>query len=285
MVTVVLLVAAFAVACAAAVRSTWSPCGLSMLSTITPFGERGRGHRYGVTVGWFVVGAVFGGLTLGAVDAALAALTAAIAPSSVAVGTCALGATLVALCSDAGLAGIRVPVHHRQVNERWLDAYRPWVYGGGFGWQIGTGLATYITTPAVYLVVVLCALSGEPAGALAVGGVFGLVRGLAVTLTREVSSPSGLPALHRRLAAAAPRADRLVLIVLAGTAVALMATLRSVSSVGVLVGVGTAALALGAATRRLRRQGRLRAADGATCPAGADRHLERSTARGSVVPG
>src|SRR5262245_28638289 len=45
------------VAVAAAVRSTWSPCGLSMLSSITPFGERSRGHRYSVTAAWFVVGA------------------------------------------------------------------------------------------------------------------------------------------------------------------------------------------------------------------------------------
>ena len=42
-----LLILAIATACGAAVRSTWSPCGLSMLSTITPLTERARGHRYG----------------------------------------------------------------------------------------------------------------------------------------------------------------------------------------------------------------------------------------------
>ena len=42
------------VAVAAAVRSTWSPCGLSMLSTITPFGERAKGHSYRATAAWFV---------------------------------------------------------------------------------------------------------------------------------------------------------------------------------------------------------------------------------------
>jgi hypothetical protein len=46
------------VAVAAAIRSTWSPCGLSMLSTITPIAERGRNHRYYSTATWFVLGAV-----------------------------------------------------------------------------------------------------------------------------------------------------------------------------------------------------------------------------------
>ena len=46
---------------AAAVYSTWSPCGQSMLSTITPLGEQRRGARFGWTAGWFVVGALAGG--------------------------------------------------------------------------------------------------------------------------------------------------------------------------------------------------------------------------------
>ena len=62
----VLVILAAVVAVAAAVRSTWSPCGQSMLSTITPLAERTRGHRFGVTATWFVVGATVGGVTLGA---------------------------------------------------------------------------------------------------------------------------------------------------------------------------------------------------------------------------
>src|SRR5688572_32921801 len=60
------------VAGAAAIRSTWSPCGLSMLSTITPIGEAGRRHRYGSTAAWFILGATLGGATLGLGAAALA---------------------------------------------------------------------------------------------------------------------------------------------------------------------------------------------------------------------
>jgi len=41
-----ILVLGLAVAVAAAVRSTWSPCGQSMLSQLTPVGEASRGYRY-----------------------------------------------------------------------------------------------------------------------------------------------------------------------------------------------------------------------------------------------
>src|SRR6476619_1552871 len=59
-------------ALAAAVRSTWSPCGQSMLSQLTPVGEASRGYRYRTTATWFILGAIVGGATLGAVMAALA---------------------------------------------------------------------------------------------------------------------------------------------------------------------------------------------------------------------
>ena len=84
--TSTLTVLALLVAAAAAVRSTWSPCGLSMLSTITPFGERGKGHRYAATCAWFVLGATAGGLALGALAAGLAASVRATGASATALG-------------------------------------------------------------------------------------------------------------------------------------------------------------------------------------------------------
>ena len=82
---VILEVSTFVVAVAAATRSTWSPCGVSMLSTVTPLAERGRGHRFGATAGWFVAGALAGGICLGAVGAGLAAAVGALGPPPVAV--------------------------------------------------------------------------------------------------------------------------------------------------------------------------------------------------------
>ena len=198
------------VAAAAAVRSTWSPCGLSMLSTITPFSERGRGHSYRTTAAWFVVGATVGGATLGLAMAGLALAVAVLPLPGAAAGSLALLAGLVSAGSDAGIAGARLPFHRRQVNERWLDHYRPWVYGAGFGWQIGCGLATYITSAAVYLMIVLGALAGRPMVAIVVGTGFGLLRGMAVLLTRRMSDPSELLAFHRRFFELAPLAGRVV---------------------------------------------------------------------------
>ena len=63
LVNALLVVLAGLVAVATAVRSTWSPCGQSMLSTMTPIAERARDHRFWVTAAWFMVGATVGGLT------------------------------------------------------------------------------------------------------------------------------------------------------------------------------------------------------------------------------
>lgn len=189
-------IAAIGVALAAAVRGTWSPCGLSMLSTITPIGERGRGHRYAATARWYIAGAVLGGLTLGVASAVAAAAVDRFDLSVRTASLAAVVASLVAVAHDARLAGFEVPTHRRQVNERWLEEFRPWVYGAGFGFQVGTGLATYITTASTYLVVVLLALTASPPVALGVGAGFGLTRGLAVLLTRDVRSATDLVAVH-----------------------------------------------------------------------------------------
>lgn len=201
------------VAVAASIRSTWSPCGLSMLSTITPIGERGRNHRYASTATWFVLGAVVGGATLGVGAALLAAGIGALHLSgAAALGLVAVLAAVTA-ASDLHLGGYRLPAHTRQVNETWLDQYRSWVYGGGFGWQIGVGLATYVTTASVYLMIAMAALTGSPLAALALMTGFGLVRGLAVLLGRRLTSPERLLALHRRLAERLPVAQRAIVVV------------------------------------------------------------------------
>ncbi len=157
----VVVILAVVTAAATAVRSTWSPCGLSMLSTVTPLAEAGRGRRWSITALWFVAGAVLGGLTLGAAMAGLAALGGSLGISTTTVLAVATVAALVCAASDLDPFGVHIPFHGRQVNERWLDQYRAWVYGGGFGWQIGSGLATYITTAGVYLTILLAALTGR----------------------------------------------------------------------------------------------------------------------------
>ena len=194
-----LVLLALIVALAAATRSTWSPCGLSMLSTITPMAEQSRGHRYGVTATWFILGAGLGGLTLGGVAALLAAGLAVVDLSTTA--TFGLVAVLAAVAAmvDAGTFGRRPPFFRRQVDDAWLGTYRAWVYGGGFGWQIGVGLATYIMTAGVVLTALLAVLTASPAQAVAIGVAFGLARGLVVLLGARITSPGALGAVHQRL--------------------------------------------------------------------------------------
>lgn len=252
--TVLLAALAAAVALAAAIRSTWSPCGLSMLSTITPIGERGRNHRYASTAAWFVLGAVLGGATLGAGAALLAVgVDAADLSGEARVGLAAMLAA-VTVASDLQLGGFRLPSHTRQVNESWLDQYRSWVYGGGFGWQIGVGLATYVTTAAVYLMLALAALTASPVAAFAVATGFGLVRGLAVLLGRNLTTPERLMALHRRLEAMLPSAQRGVVLVQAAVlAVAVAVVWGPVPSV--VLGAGLVGVALVRRPRPATRPG------------------------------
>ena len=116
----------------------------------------------------------------------------------------------VTVASDLNLGGFRLPSHTRQVNESWLDEFRSWVYGGGFGWQIGVGLATYVTTAAVYLMIAMAALTGDPLVAFLLMTGFGFVRGLAVLLGRRLTTPERLFALHRRLEELLPTAQRAI---------------------------------------------------------------------------
>ena len=154
-------VVAFTTVTAAALRSTWSPCGWSMLSSITPLTEAGRGHRFGVTAARFIAGGALGGSALGATGVVGAALMKALGLDASVRTLLAALACLVATGFDSRLLVPELPHHRRQVNEDWLDEFRPWVYSGGFGLQIGCGLATYIMTAAVYLVPTLGALSAS----------------------------------------------------------------------------------------------------------------------------
>jgi hypothetical protein len=240
-VTALITVLAGVAVLGAAARSTWSPCGLSMLSTITPLSERAKGHSYRTTATWFIVGATVGGAFLGSVMALGAVGVRSLHLSGMALATVALATALIAAVSDSGVVGLRVPIHRRQVNERWLDHYRPWVYGAGFGWQIGTGVATYITSACIYLVIVLGALTTVPLAAFLLGTLFGLLRGFAVLLTRNQTSPAGLRAFHRAFAAAGPKVARLVVGLEIALSVVLAAAVGSSTAITLVVVAAVAA--------------------------------------------
>ncbi len=232
-----LIALVFVIAVAAAVRSTWSPCGVSMLSTLTPLGERGRGHRWLPTAVCYLAGAILGGATLGLAMAGLAALRGGSGLDSALNLPLFSVLALVAAAFDSHIGGLVMPGSRRQVNELWLNVYRPWVYSGGFGWQIGTGMLTYLMTSGVYLLVLGAALIGDPTTALLAGVVFGGVRGLFVFAGAGLDTGPRLAAFHRRFERL--RAPSVVAMVAVLSAVAVAAA----GAVG--IGWGTTSAVLG----------------------------------------
>jgi len=172
-----------------------------MLASISPLGERARGHRWGATAAAFAVGAVGSGATVGVLSGALGHLVI----PSLAAATRILMLAVVALA--AGLVDLFRPVWvpglHRQVDEDWMVRYRWWVYGAGYGAQLGLGVVTVVTTAGVYTWMVAAALTTSPLGGLVVGAVFGVARTLPLAVVARVATPSQLRA---RLSAVAARA-------------------------------------------------------------------------------
>jgi hypothetical protein len=178
-----------------------------MLSSITPLGERSRGNRWGLTVSAFVLGSVAGGTVVGSVLGAAGALLrwAGVGTTATAIVAALLAA--IALVFDASGGRVGLPRMKRQVNEDWMSSYRGWVYGLGWGVQLGMGLATIVTAAIVYLAFALMVLSGHAIVGALIGAVFGAVRGLTVLAVARVRTPEALLSFQRRLQRAAPGAQ------------------------------------------------------------------------------
>ncbi len=169
-----------------------------MLASITPLGERGRQAIWGVTITAFVSGATVAGAAIGALlGAAGAGLTAIIALGSDTRLAVLAVAALAALALDAG--PLRVPGPRRQVDERWRDRYRGWVYGLGYGAQLGLGVTTIVSSAATYVALLAALLTATPATGALIVGVFGFVRGATPLAAARVRRPGQLVALHRGL--------------------------------------------------------------------------------------
>jgi hypothetical protein len=192
-----------------------------MLGSITPLGERGRNSRWSLTVGAFVAGSVAGGLGIGAVAGSVGRLGlpdmgGGFGPALLA------GLIAIGVAFDARLMGLRLPTVRRQVNEEWLGRYRGWVYGVGFGFQLGLGVVTIVTTAAVYVAFAAAVLSRSALIGAVIGGTFGLSRAGTILAAAPVHHPHGLLRLDARLRRWDRPSRRLVIaleFVLAGVAV------------------------------------------------------------------
>jgi hypothetical protein len=167
-----------------------------MLGSITPLGERGRGSRWWLTVSAYVAGSVLAGAATGA---ALGGVGVALPAFPDGVGLAAVAALLVlALAFDLPF-GLRLPTVHRQVEEDWRDRFRGWVWGLGFGLQLGVGVVTVVTTASVYVTWATALLVGTPRGGAAIGAAFGLARALPVFAVARVDRPDRLLGVERAL--------------------------------------------------------------------------------------
>jgi len=194
-----------------------------MLTSITPLGERARGNRYAVTVTAYLTGSVLGGALTGLVLGTAGLLVAAVLPAPARLGLAALACTLAAAADVLATRGRRLPGGSRQVDEDWLTRYRGWVYGGGFGFQLGLGVVTIVTSAATYALLALIVLSGGPLPGVLLGLAFGLVRGLPLLALRGVHAPQQLREVARTLTGQAATAGRAAVGVLAASAGVLLA--------------------------------------------------------------
>jgi Cytochrome C biogenesis protein transmembrane region len=209
-----------------------------MLSSITPLGERGRNNRWWLTTTAYALGSVLGGASIGGLCGAVGWLAAApfggtaslpaAVPLAVLAGVGVLGAL-----ADLGAGRLRVPSIQRQVNENWIGSYRGWVYGIGYGYQLGLGVVTIVTSAITWVALTAAVLTGSVLGGVIVGAAFGLARAAPLLLAARVRHPAELRALHRRNQRFAPTARGLAIgAQVAVVGVALLLVVLSVTTTG-----------------------------------------------------
>ncbi len=197
-----------------------------MLSSISPFGERARGSRWWLTVTAYLLASAAGGATTGLLFGGAGQLLAMVLTPKAALALLA-AAALAGTAADLGVMGLRLPSIQRQVNEDWLTTYRGWVYGAGFGYQLGLGLATIVTTSTVWLLWIAAAMSGSWVTGLLLGSVFGVVRGSLILGNAWVSEPADLRRLFTTISAHAAKVHQLAVATAALTALAALAGLAA----------------------------------------------------------
>lgn len=174
-----------------------------MLSSIHPLGEAGRGQRWWLTVSAHIVGSALGGGLVGALLGAAGRLVAWAGVGLVARLTLVAVVAVMALVVDGRGWPRWLWRPHRQVDEDWLSRYRGWVYGGGFGFQLGMGISTIVTAATLYVLGALAFAVADVGSAAMLGLAFGLARGATVLAGWRIDAPDALVSFHRRLQARA----------------------------------------------------------------------------------
>jgi hypothetical protein len=149
---------------------------------------------------WYAAGSVAGGAGLGAALASIGSLARGPLGLSTRIAVSVLAIVMaVGVILDLGVRGARVPTVHRQVNEEWLYRYRGWLYGLGFGLQLGMGFSTVVVISAVYGSFAAALLSGSIRAGLLIGAVFGLTRAGSILWAASVRRAPQLVVVDARL--------------------------------------------------------------------------------------
>ncbi|MFL5943902.1 MAG: hypothetical protein ACJ74D_09230 [Gaiellaceae bacterium] len=174
-----LTAALLAVAFTAGVAGTWSPCGFSMIGTISD--PRRHAVLSSVT---FAVGACAGGVAAFGVLAALGAALGLRAP--VAVAVVGAGAAV------AELRRLRVaPQIRRQVPERWRRVLPLPLATLLYGVLLGLGFTTFVYTFALWALAALVLIVGAPVTGVLCGLAFGVGRALPVVALAPIAHRHG----------------------------------------------------------------------------------------------
>ena len=180
----------------AAVRGNWSPCGESLQAQIHPLGESSRGNIWGVTITAFTIGSMAAGAALCALFAWLGML---LVPGMSTTTALTITAVLAVVAGVLDLSPVKPLTPRRQVNQDWIGRYRGWVYGLGFGVQLGVGFAVFVMSWGYYAMLGAAFLSRSILAGVLMGAIFGLGRGLLLYPSRWITSPDKLFRFHRKL--------------------------------------------------------------------------------------
>ncbi|MEE8599569.1 hypothetical protein [Euzebya tangerina] len=159
-----------------------------MLSSISPVGEISRKQRWGITVTAYVLGSVVAGGLLGL----LLGWTGEALPGQMAASTRLALIGGVAILGVVVDATVGVPTLHRQVDERWLTEFRGWVYGLGFGLQLGTGILTIMPSSIVLTTWIGVVIGADPLIGAITGLTFGAARAAPLVVAGRVRTVSAL---------------------------------------------------------------------------------------------
>jgi hypothetical protein len=138
-----------------------------------------------VTLTFFMFGAIASGSAFGVAAGTIGSAVGAGALHHRQIVWAALA--MLGMLADLRLVPwLRVPTHRRQVPERWFRLYRGWVYGLGFGLELGAGFATVINSSLVYLTAAAALLAANPTRGFLIGVTFGIGRGAALLPTIRI---------------------------------------------------------------------------------------------------